>query len=346
MDMYERMALFGHLDSKQKEHLLLATLYNDIRLFEDSPTARRATIKGLFSDEKQSIVGKFRNYRIDLPINEDNWREQIIAVSSQLALFPGSKPLDRSFVLNAWLVKSGLCPLVRFAFDQWHECGPTLKDVDALADLSTTFLYRLIDVPEPLTTNTKLGGGAYSNVYLSDDGASVYKVPKNMASMRFASHDEYLASQYAEQSALAPFLPRTLNYTAETGIIQREFIRGKTGFEMLRDKRDASTLVHLEQIEEIHQVACDIYQKDGINFDIHSGNMMWSAPHQRWLLVDIGPMPKIGAEYFPRGNFKEYFQKIWLDVYGLMVDVPIRSLDIKIPNPKMKLPTPVKRLFL
>ena len=82
-----------------------------------------------------------------------------------------------------------------------------------------------------------------------------------------------------------------------------------------------------------YNIACAIYDTEGINFDIHPGNFIWSKSKKQWFLVDLGPMPRIGADYFPRKNFQEYFQKIWLDLHGLMITVPIRSLDIQM-NPE------------
>jgi hypothetical protein len=87
----------------------------------------------------------------------------------------------------------------------------------------------------------------------------------------------------------------------------------------------------MDQLEDLYKVACDIYRADGINFDIHPGNIKWDDERGRWVLVDLGPMPVIGADYFPRNSFARYFRKIWLDLHHLMKAVPIRSLDIEIP---------------
>jgi hypothetical protein len=342
MDLFDRMSLLGGLSPPQQEHLLLATLYNDLRLFEDDAQARENRIRQLFSSEKQSITGKFCGIKLNLPITRRNWRQQITKANEMLQTVPGTKLFERSFVLNSWLVRSGLCPLVRFAFDQWYELGsfpgkesPILESV---VDLSTTYLYRLIPVQEAVTTDNKIGGGAYSNVYKSSDGKSVYKVPKNMAAFRFASQDELKASLFAAQTDLAQFLPALIGYNPHTGVIEREFIAGQTGFQMMKTGASLSLLPAPEQLEKIHRTASDIYARTRINFDIHSGNMIWSEEKDRWVLVDLGPMPKIGAEYFPRGKFESYFQKIWVDVHRLMIDVPIRSLDINMRRNGLSVP--------
>jgi len=346
MGLFDRMALFGTLTQKQKEHLLLVTLYNDLRLFEDDPAARSNRIKLIFSAEKNAISNKFGGLRIDLQVTKRNWCKQISKANEILLGVSGSKPLERAFVLNAWLVRSGLCPLVHFAFDQWYEFGVSSETarpvIENVADMSTTYLYRLIPVSEPFITHQKIGGGAYSNVYRSSDGNTVYKVPKNLAARSFASHDEYVASLFAAKTCLAPFLPKLISYDLRSGVIQREYIEGPTGSDMLKGQSDPDVVRAPDQIETIYRVASGIFYETGTNFDIHSGNMIWSEKRDRWFLVDLGPMPKIGAEYFPRDHFKNYFQKIWLDRHRLMKDVPIRSLDIKMGNiDALNIPFPV-----
>jgi hypothetical protein len=346
MGLFDRMALFGTLTQQQKEHLLLVTLYNDLRLIEDDQVARSNRIKLLFSSEKNSISKKFGNLRIDLRITKDNWCEQISKANEVLLNVSGTKPFERAFALNTWLIRSGLCPLVHFAFDQWYEFGvPSETErpiIESVADMSTTYLYRLIPVSESFVTNQKIGDGAYSNVYRSNNGKTIYKVPKNLAALCFASHDEYVASLFAAETGLAPFLPKLISYDPRFGIIQREYIEGPTGSDMLKGQSGPDVVRELDQIETIYRVASGIFHETGTNFDIHPGNMIWSEKRNRWFLVDLGLMPKIGAEYFPREHFRDYFQKIWLDRHRLMKDVPIRSLDIKMGGiGALKIPFPV-----
>jgi len=351
MDIFNRMSLYGHLSEDQKEHLLLAALYNDLRLFEDGANARRVKIQRLFACEKGALTDRFSCVRIKTKIDKENWREQIAQVSSLLGSIPGTKPFERAFVMNAWLSREGLCPLIRYAFDQWNEIpsAPSSSGfaLDDIADLSTTFLYRLIPVQETVRTSHKIGGGAYSNVYKSDDGKTAYKVPKNMASLKFASQDEHSASIFALNTSLAPFLPKTIGFDPTTGIIEREFIKGIAGFDLLKKNPTVREIKAIDQLQDLHRAAGVILEKSGINFDIHSGNMMWCEEKSRWILVDLGPMPKIGSDYFPRSSFKDYIQKIWIDVYRLMVDVPIRSLDIDTsPIGCIKIPSAIKTLCL
>jgi len=200
---------------------------------------------------------------------------------------------------------------------------------DDLADLSTTFLYRLVPMEQDSVAGTRMGTGAYSHVYLCDNG-TVLKVPRNLAARAFASHDEHVASLYAASSSLAPFIPKHFGYEEDTGIIRREFVPGTMGIDLLATSTFREAPFALDQLEHVYKVACDIHRADGINFDIHPGNIKWNADAGRWMLVDLGPMPTIGADYFPRDGFARYFQKIWLDLHHLMKVVPIRSLDIEV----------------
>ena len=266
-----------------------------------------------------------------------DWREGIIVGSEQLLTTPGFKPWERAAALNVWLAEEGMCPLVHFAFERWFEIGsygrPLPADiVDDLADLGTTFLYRLVPVEQGAVTGTRMGTGAYSHVYLCDDG-TVLKVPRNLAARAFANHDEHMASLYAASSRLASFIPKHFGYQEDTGIIRREFVPGTMGVDLLITPEFRDAPFALGQLEHVYKVACAIYQADGINFDIHPGNIKWNADAKRWVLVDLGPMPVIGADYFPRDDFARYFQKIWLDLHNLMKTVPIRSLDIELPWP-------------
>ena len=334
-DLYNRLHLFGRfLNEKQKRHLLLAVLYNDLRLFEDSPEKRLAYIRQFLSSNC-SHTQIYNEQRLDLQMNVNNWQEQIIRANYTLSWIPGTKPLERAFILNKWLVEEGFCPLVHFAFDQWYEIGlSTIKTdltaLEYLVDLSTTYLYRLIPVSEPFVTKSLLGVGAYTNVYRSNDGFIAHKVPKNMASYYFASEEEYKASRFAEKTDLAAYIPRTLRYNPQNRIIERELITGTGGIELLQDPGFRSNPFAIDDLRGIYDAACSIYTTSGINFDIHPGNIMWSKDRKNWVLVDLGPMPYIGAEYFPRDSFELYFKKIWLSRNYLMDNVPFRSLNIVI----------------
>jgi len=336
MDLYDRMALFGKaLSQPQREVILITSLYNDLRLYEDSPTARLALVQQFIDPQSGPYQKKFSGLKLDKQLHRVNWQCQISQASRYLSAIPGTKPLERSFVLNLWLFKLGFCPLIHFAFDQWYDFGThTVNDkklIDELADLSTTFLYRLVPVSSSPASMQLIGVGAYSNVYRSADEKTAFKVPRNLAALSFAHEEEYRAYNYAQNTTLADFLPSGMKFDKRSGVIERQYIEGTTGFKLLAREDFLKQPYGFEQLKEIFEAACLHYYQNRINFDIHPGNLMWSHPIQRWFLVDVGPMPEIGANYFPRHDFQTYFKKIWLSLYGLMATVPIRSLDIDMP---------------
>jgi hypothetical protein len=336
LDLFDRLALYKELKPDQQAELLLASVYNDLRLLVDEPAVRcRQAVRMLreMQEKYATVPGKLA---IDLPISRQDWREAVVGASEQLLGTPGFKPYERSIALNLWLTRAGLCPLVHYAFERWFEIGSygrmvSADVVDDLADLSTTFLFRLIPVEHVPISLARIGTGAYSHVYRSGDGKSIFKVPRNLAARSFASHDEHVASLYAKESGLAAFIPEHLGFDHDTSVIQREFIDGTAGVELLTREDFRNAPLGLDQLEQIYETACEIYRNDGINFDIHPGNMRWRDKDKRWILVDLGPMPTIGADYFPRHSFREYFKKVWLDLHELIASVPIRSLDIEIP---------------
>lgn len=342
LDLYSKLALFGKvLTSDQQQTIVLTATYNDLRFYENDSEERCKIVQTMWKDITTKLT--FHLEKINFIPTQNNWQDQILIVVKELSRIPGTKPLERSILLNMWLSKAGLCPLVRFAFDQWYEIYPyhetyALKLIENLADLSTTFLYRLIKIENREIGGEKIGHGAYSNVFLNMDKQSIIKVPKNLASQSFAADEEYLASLYIENSSLSQYVPHLLYYDREKKVLERQYIRGKTGFELLKEEGQLlNSPKVIKQLKEIYDEACKIYYKDSINFDIHPGNLIWSEDFQKWFLVDLGPMPEIGAEYFPRENFENYFQKIWLDLLFLMTAVPIRSLDIEIHNDKLEM---------
>jgi hypothetical protein len=336
LDLFGRLALFDELPADQQERLLSAAVYNDLRLIVDDATIRREEASALFGRARE-LARPGGRLSVGIHLTRGNWREGIIAASEQLLTTPGFKPWERAAALNVWLAAEGMCPLVHFAFERWFEIGSygrqlPVEMVDDLADLSSTFLYRRVPVAQGSVTGTLIGSGAYSHVYLCDDG-TVLKVPRNLAAKAFASHDEHVASLYAACSGLESFVPKHLSFQEDTGIIRREFVPGTMGIDLLERPEFRGEPFALGQLEHIYKVACEIYRTDGINFDIHPGNIKWNVHAQRWMLVDLGPMPVIGADYFPRDDFARYFKKVWLDLHYLMQAVPIRSLDIEVSWP-------------
>ena len=192
LDLFGRLGLYGTLPTHQQEELLLAAVYNDLRIVVDDPELRQRQSVELISYARE--LGKpGRRLSVGINLTSSDWREGIIAGSEQLLTTPGLKPWERAAALDIWLAGEGMCPLVHFAFDRWFEIGSYGRNlpadiVDDLADLSTTFLYRLVPVRQSTLPGKRMGTGAYSHVHLGDDG-TVLKIPRNLAARAFASYD-------------------------------------------------------------------------------------------------------------------------------------------------------------
>jgi hypothetical protein len=343
LDMFGRLSLYGTLSADTQEKLLQAAAYNDLRLVTDDPDLRNQQAVSLVR-RARDLSGPGGRLEAKIPLTRDDWRSQVTAASEQLLTTPGFKPWERGAALNYWLAAQGACPLVHFAFERWFDIGSYGRELppeiaDDLADLSTTFLYRLVPDTPVRAEGRLIGAGAYSHVYLGDDGTAL-KVPRNLAGRAFAAAEEHAASLRAADSGLAPFIPVHLGFDEDSGVIRREFIPGTMGPDLLARREFREAPFELGQLERLYVTACEIYRADGLNFDIHPGNIKWDDGNGRWVLVDLGPMPVIGADYFPRDSFARYFRKIWLDRRRLMETVPVRSLDIGIPDPLAAIESP------
>src|SRR5258708_4370855 len=115
LDLFGRLSLYGTLPPRLQEGLLLAAVYNDLRLVADDPVLRRQQAVSLL-DYSRELAKPGGKLTVDLQLKRDGWRETIMAASEQLLTTPGFKPWERGAALNHWLAREGACPLVHFAF--------------------------------------------------------------------------------------------------------------------------------------------------------------------------------------------------------------------------------------
>lgn len=324
--LHDRLALFSGLSLEEKADVLLAATYNDTRLYSEDVSERMEMLDALIAKNENSDFANLGNIR------KECWEHNIVSIHEQLTANTSGK-IDSGFLLNLWMASQGMCPFVRHAFFKWHDLKDD-NDVRLLAELSPTYLYKL--VPYVCTTQSKgekyLASGAYGDVYLSDNQQAVTKYPKNLAAHVFMNSLEIVSYEAGQKTVMKKYLPRVLDFDADSAIIKKQYIDGVSGWKLLEDDDFRQEPYALNQIAEIYDSACAIYRESGINMDIHPGNFQWNSQKSQWYLIDFGCMPQIGADYFPRENFAAYFQKIWLDLHRLMKEVPIRSLDIDMPQ--------------
>ena len=328
MDLYDRLAYFKKISNKQKILLFFGAIYNDARFLVSDKSTRFEFVKKLI-EEHPRLVSPLNEGRWLLPITKTNWEKDIFEAHKKLTTIPNMRPMMKSFILNRWLCYHGFCPFVHYAFFKWHDIKKKL-DIINLAELSTTYLYKL--VPNRLPFRDKsvefLGEGAYNKVYLAKNKETILKYPKNLAGLIFMNGLEILAYNTALNSSLTKYMAPVVSFDEKNAIIEKKYIEGVSGWELLKNKSFRKKPYAITQLQEIYKEARDIYLKTNINIDIHPGNFQWSYSELKWYLVDYGSMPEIGADYFPRNSFESYFQKIWLDLHELIKKEPIRSLDI------------------
>jgi|LNFM01.1.fsa_nt_gb hypothetical protein len=337
MSLFERLRLFGtELTDGEKDTVCYASVFNDLRLVEADAEVRHERVRNLsrqWLERPTPFVAGHpwpRDYAesaMQVPTLHD-WSTTLVHLAGRLCQRPGSSPFDRALRLNRHLAAHGLCPLLHYAFDDWH-CPEA--DPHASVDLSTTFLYRLVgEVPVP--DANLIGSGAYAHVLRRGGkaGHSVDKIPRNLAARRFAMHQEFMLSRYLASTALAPYLTPLLAYDDATGSLERTLVDGPSGTALLCNWRFADDIIGRDQLKEIWSFANCLLAEHRINLDIHPGNFRWCSKQGRWFLVDLGPMPRIGADYYPRDSFDAYLEKCWIDLHALMSAVPIRSTDLDV----------------
>lgn len=326
-ELFRRLSLYGKLGLEDRKKIFCAARHNNNRLLKGSLLRMAGT--DLIASE--GLRERFRDAS-GSDISESNWIDKLLEIDRFLVK-PGTHPLQRNYMLNIWLAKQGLCPLLQYAFDEWHQPDASNRNfsydkMKDIAELSVAYLYRIAELtPQP--TGNSLGTGSY-NYILAHEASSVAKIPRNLAAKNFINLEEIKAYQAAIITRLGQYLTDIASYNDETGVIIKEFVPGRTAWDMLENDDFRASPYALDQLKDIYVSACSFYEKTGINLDIHPGNFCWSEHKQQWFLIDAGPMPQIGASYYPRTGFEEYFQKIWLDLRQLIIDVPIRSVDISI----------------
>jgi len=343
MDLFTRLNLFASLPEGQKRALFYTAIYNDLRVLDDDPAWRMKVVHERFSTTLERLKSRFNPVSLRGEIHAGNWQDKIRESNYALHNLIGTKPIERSFALNTWLYEHGICPLVRFAFDKWYEI-PTGKNdhattvIEQLADMSTTYLYRNapIKIAPEYADRPIYGQGAYSNVYTSSDGKAIFKVPHNIAAWHFVTDMEVDIYNHLADTDMRAYIPTIVSYDPSRKIIEKEFKAGTAAWDMLDDPQFQKDTPGLEQIRKIYEHCNALYMEQGINLDIHPGNFLWSEKEKSWSFIDLGPMPEIGAEYFPRDDFDAYFKKIWLDLYPTLRSLRYRSLDLGTKQPEIQ----------
>jgi hypothetical protein len=323
--LFDRLQLFGRCDEATQERLLRTAIRNDLRSVGLSNA--RSVDSTLEANDR---LVRSLNGPSPIELTADTWIGALIRFSNRLA----TQGLDRvslSVAHSAFLVEHGLCPLVNYAFGDWH--GPSVIAEGPcafrrLAELSVCYLLRLVPRAGPPPAGELIGQGAYSHVFRdkSDPGVA-QKIPWNVAGHAFMNGLEARFLELLTDTPLGEHVPKLFSYEPVFGVLRRSYVPGDLGSDLLTTGglRNSDQIAALKLFYLRVTSTC---QSLGVAVDIHPANMVWSVALQRWFLVDAGPVPVIGADYYPQHDFEAYFQKVWIERVERMRTTPVRSVDL------------------
>jgi len=345
--LFERASLFDDCHDYVKKKIIFACACNDIRFIKTKNQQQAELLDYLkiwtlndhcpnqyiFEAIEKVLQVDFKSLKGSLEIEKSNWLPTLsIALSTNQC--QTADLWTQSVVRNLILFSNGFCPLLNFAFGAWLWEDFSQQRIVDLIELSTTYLYRLA----PLQSNPQYksgkiyGEGAYCFVveHKSSPNSSniVCKAPKNLAAELFVNQQEARVLQYLSLTPLSPYIPKFLKYDQHTGALFRTYLEGVSGHKLLATPFFSEQVESIENLKKIYHLFRDQANLLEICFDIHPSNFIWSENLKSWFLIDLGPMPKIGSDYFPFDSFELYFKKIWMERYERMEKEPIRSVDL------------------
>lgn len=339
-EIFKRLSLLKNIDNNTLIKLLTVATKNDTRGLIDSKVWNLVVLRlnsyvNISIDEVCSKLedlipsGSFCISNIKL--NKSNWVKQIRNHFVQIEIYCKHDDIKIAFFQNLFLIKNNMLPLLHFAFSKWHIITSSSEEnqILDLFEFSLHYLTKLIPIK---TKNDKkgilIGSGSYNNVFYNCHEAEVYKIPTNFGAMLYVNRQEYLINKTLLSTKLSKYIPKKILFKKKDNIIMRDRVFGKSGHELLDTDFFISTPNAVKELNDFFSTYTNIINKFDFRLDIHPGNFLWSDTKQKWTFMDLGPIPKIGSEYFPLESFDEYFNKIWLDRKKLMKTVPIRSVDI------------------
>jgi hypothetical protein len=343
-ELLRRSALFGGLPEQVRLRLLHTAIRNDLRGAEPKPAEPHRLVAAL----RRTMAGTGVNFTstvMDLVtpaiatsavlereaglLAEASSKQDVDAWWDRLTTLPvrvrpeATDPWTRTLVVSAVLGLSGHVPVLGFAFGRWRlptHVGP--QGWFALLELATCYLYRLV----PTATRSgsaEYGRGAYCLV--KRRGTVAVKLPLNLAAADFLLRQEALLLRKAGAVDASRHLPRLVAFDETGPSLRREFIPGPTGHEVLC--ADGPDPAQIEELRHAYLALTRWLSTIDQALDLHPGNFVWHERESRWVLVDVGPVPHIGSDYYDLESFDTYSRDVWLMRLSRMRQEPIRSVD-------------------
>jgi hypothetical protein len=234
---------------------------------------------------------------------------------------------ERQLGLAVALHSLGLPPMLTYAFNDWQlQARSSLELGRQLGELAVMGLYRLVDKPAATSaTGPALASGAIADIVRSSANR-VTKVPKN-----YAAHAVLLPAEYENFGRLAGAglgdrIPRRARFDAATASLSRSYVQGPDGEAVLREQRELSPHQRAD-LATLYDRLQETMSNAALVLDLHPGNFIWDKEFQRWLLVDLGPIPVIGSSEYIGSSFENYYRHTWLNRRWREQVEPVRSLD-------------------
>lgn len=338
-DLFFFLSLFGKLDEKTKLNIFKVSCSNNFRCLHLPNLDQQQTLKHILEANKLQNISLFKEMleKIDKRLNyvslkSNDYFKQLLKIEKILQTSKLGK-WESSVILNIWLTRNNLCPFLRFAFNHWYNIPPKKgrSTILSLIEFSTAYLYRLTQINKEVAIHgTHLADGSHNSIFFIKRTKQIKKIPRSIAAKYFINDQEIEVTKLLFKSTLKEHVPLIPVYDKNTKIITRQYIVGKTGHELLTTNFFDKNTEAIKDLERFFNLYKKIIKKLGINLDIHPGNFVWSKEKQQWFLIDTGPIPLIGSDYFPLNSFKSYFQKIWIERHLRMKKTPIRSIDLEL----------------
>ena len=347
-ELYRRFALFGQCSGKAKASMFLAAARNDLRSLtghQEAQASNMIEIASKTSSPEANLAVQFRDVGIlasgDLQsymhaaaadVRVGKWAQGLSALIKASCSLAGENRWLQSTLTNLALVDQGLCPLIHFAFGCWQVPVPDPQSLELartrwLVEFAPMYLYRLA----PRTTSEVLDGreigrGAYCSILEFDNKVGVViKVPRNLAGEIIAQQEKE-THEALGLTILHNNIPRLLGYNRPTGKIMREYVKGPLGHELLVKGQLKWGETKVKKLKWTFEKIISAMHRINLRLDIHPSNFVWDELCKRWVLIDLGPVPVIGFNYYPLDSFEEYWMKVWEERLVRMCIEPIRSV--------------------
>lgn len=344
-ELRRRSRLFAHLSDAEQARLLGLVLHNDLRgrsggdndslvpmlhVEPSHPAANLLQLVARAETHAQLPAGRLALLATEAQHADEQtpqrwlsaWADVLTTIAAECT-GPGSV----SAAFGACLALAGHVPCPAYAFGRWHLAPGLQADesvVRDLIELACCYAYRLVPAQLTPPPGTLVGRGAYSTS--TRHGDVLTKTALNLAAQDFILDQEAALLDRACHHPMAERLPRLHGWDPTTGRLQRSYVPGPTGHDLLVSG-DFPAPHLVEDLERAHAVLAKGLRYHGVHLDLHPGNFVWDTDQQLWVLVDAGPVPAIGADYYDLDSFDAYLHQVWLQRLDNMRRTPIRSLD-------------------